>query len=305
MKEKLKFGGIIIVCVCLSVATRAQDRELREALPQQPDTGKFDFKKPLYMEIEENEIINLLDRQPNFGIYHDNYLITGIPTNKGINKYTADAKFQISIRQRLFKSLLPFNTILFLTYTQKSFWNIYEHSFPFKDNNYNPGLVFIKPVIHENQLRGVFNLALEHESNGKDSLESRGWNHLVLSGVYFFNPCFSVQAKLWTGFLDRGEKDLNGGGNPDLYKYRGYGLVAFYFRSLDDRFLVSATINPRNKIGRFNTELELNVKLNSKANQYFFIQWYNGYGESLLEYNRYSSMLRAGIAVKPPLRSLH
>jgi phospholipase A1 len=76
-------------------------------------------------------------------------------------------------------------------------------------------------------------------------------------------------------------------------------------RRLNDKFWVSAVVNPRNKIGRFNTRLELNVKLNSKANQYFFIQWYNGYGEGLLEYNRYGSMLRAGIAIKPPLKSLH
>jgi phospholipase A1 len=255
--------------------------------------------------VEEREIINLLDREPNFGVYHDNYFITGIPTHTGINKYSADAKFQVSVRQRLFKSLLPFNTVLFLTYTQKSFWNVYTKSSPFKDSNYNPGLAFIKPVFYKGRLRGTAVIALEHESNGKDGIDSRGWNYLVVSGVYFFNPCFSLQTKLWAGFLDRGEPEPDGGGNPDLYKYRGYGLVTFNYRSLKDKFRVSAVVNPRNKIGRFNTRLELSVKLNSKANQYFFIQWYNGYGEGLLEYNRYGSMLRAGIAIKPPLKSLH
>ena len=43
----------------------------------------------------------------------------------------------------------------------------------------------------------------------------------------------------------------------------------------------------------------------SKSNQYLFIQWYNGYGESLLDYNKYSSMVRAGICIKPPLRNLY
>jgi phospholipase A1 len=176
---------------------------------------------------------------------------------------------------------------------------------PFKDTNYNPGLAFANPVIYKNQLIGILLLALEHESNGKDGLESGGWNYITLSGVYFFNPCFSVQLKLWAGLLDPIYPELGGGGNPDLYNYRGNGLIALDYRSLDDKFWVSTIINPRNKIGRFNTQLELNLQLNDKANQYLFFQWYNGYGESLLEYNQYSSMVRAGFAIKPLMRSLN
>jgi outer membrane phospholipase A len=87
---------------------------------------------------------------------------------------------------------------------------------PFKDNNYNPGLAFIKPVFYKNQVRGSVVVALEHESNRKDGRDSRGWNYLVVSGVYFFNPCFSLQTKGWIGFLDPIYPEL-GGGNPDLY----------------------------------------------------------------------------------------
>jgi phospholipase A1 len=284
----------------------AQFKEVEEMWMHQLDTAnKVNFTKPAYLKIDEKEILNLLDKQPSFGMYKDNYIISGVPTNDAINKYTADIKFQVSIRQRLTKSVLPFNTFLLLTYTQKSFWDIYKKSAPFEDNNYNPGLALVKPIIYKNQLRGAASFVLEHESNGKDSLDSRGWNYVVLSGVYFFNANWSLQAKLWAGFLDQGEPELDGGGNPDLFKYRGYGLVAVNYRSFNDKVRVSAIINPRSKFGDFNTQLELNLKLNSKANQYLFVQWYQGYAESLLEYNRFTSMVRVGICIKPPMRNFY
>jgi phospholipase A1 len=297
--------GVVFLVLFVCNALHAQTKEIEEMWRHQMDTGGIDYKKPWYLQIDEDEILKLFDKIPGFGMYKDNYIISGVSTNKAITQYTADAKFQVSIYQRLTKTILPFNTFLMLTYTQKSFWNIYQESLPFGDSNYNPGLTFVKPVIHKNHLKGVAILALEHESNGRDSLDSRGWNYLVLSGVYFFNPAFSVQAKIWTGFLHRSDPDLGGGGNPDLYKYRGYGLLAFNYRSLNDKFWLSAVLNPRTKFGRFNTQVELNFKLSHKSYQYFFIQWYNGYGESLLDYNKYTSMLRMGICIKPPMRNFY
>jgi phospholipase A1 len=297
---------IIVIFSFFICSSHAQVKEIEEMWRNQVDSAKTDFTHPMYFEINDfDKILELIDNLPSFGMYRDNYVISGFPVNEKITKYSADIKFQISVRQRLTKTVLPYNTFLMLTYTQKSFWDVYAKSSPFRDSNYNPGLSLIKPVIYKNQLRGMAAIAFEHESNGKDSLESRGWNYFVLSGHYFFNAYFSVQPKIWAGWLDRGDDGLEGGGNTDLYKYRGYGLIAFNYRSLNDKFGVSAIINPRNKFKNFNTQIELNFKLNFKANQYFFIQWYNGYGESLLEYNKYTSMIRAGICIKPPLKNVY
>ncbi len=73
------------------------------------------------LAMSEDEIISYMDGLPPFSIYKDNYFITGVPLNREIDGETADAKFQISIRHRLTRSRLPFNTFLYLTYTQKSF----------------------------------------------------------------------------------------------------------------------------------------------------------------------------------------
>ena len=274
----------------------AQNLELEEIKSQKTDSSKIDWMKPSYLTINQNEILEIFRKQPSFGIFRDNYFITGVPIDKEVNKSTADVKFQISIRQLLLKNLLPRNTVLALTYTQKSFWNIYEQSSPFADNNYNPGLSLAKPVTHNGALIGFSSIAFEHESNGKDSLDNRSCNFFVLTGVYFFNDLFSTQVKIWGGLLADENKDL-------YSKYRGYGLMAMNYRSRNDKIWCSAVINPRDRFKSFNTQMEINYKPNNKSNQYIFLQWYNGYGESLLNYNQYTSMIRVGICMKPSSRN--
>lgn len=96
---------------------------------------------PARTAADSDSVRREIDREPPFGIYKDNYFVTGSSfSHGGPNKYNSDAKFQISLRYRLIQGVLPYNTYLFLTYTQKSFWEIYRKSKPFSDNNYNPTL---------------------------------------------------------------------------------------------------------------------------------------------------------------------
>lgn len=123
-----------------------------------------------------------LDKRPYFSLYKDNYFIGGTtigskPTNKN-----SDVKFQLSISQRLTKSKLPFDTYLFVTYTQKAFWNVFQESLPMYDLNFNPGIGLSHLVIHRNRLIGQVSLLIEHESNGKDSIYSRSWNKISFMG---------------------------------------------------------------------------------------------------------------------------
>lgn len=294
----LKNRWLVLFILCtFSLNSHAQIREIQDMWEKQIDTDKYDFRTMKYLQISEEEFLRLYDAQPSFGMYKDNYFITGVPTNKEINKQTADAKYQISISQRLSKSRLPFKTSLLLTYSQKSFWDIYENSSPFADNNYNPGITLIRPILSKQQLKGGIALSFEHESNGLDTINSRSWNFVTLSAVYFYNANISVQGKLWAGVL--------GDENKDLYDYRGYGLMAFNYRSFNDKFWGSFVINPNNNFSRVNTILELNLKPILSANQYMFLQWYNGYGENLFDYNQYTSMLRFGLCIKPAMRNFY
>ena len=128
-KGKIYFMVSVIVAtifICQSLC--AQNLEYKEIESQETNSIETNWMKPNYLPIDQSSILESYKREPSFGICHDNYFITGAPINKEINKSTADIKFQISIRQLLFKNLLPRNQILALTYTQKSFWNIYETS---------------------------------------------------------------------------------------------------------------------------------------------------------------------------------
>jgi len=202
MKKDFSYTLLLILFVLdLAPCLTAQTRDVEDMWKKQQDSTKIDYMKPNYLELDMDKILELLDKQPNFGMYKDNYFITGIPTNKRITNQSADTKFQISIRQRLLSNVMPHYTQLMLIYTQKSFWDVYADSSPFTDNNYNPGLLLTMPVIQKNKLKGVVSFSLEHESNGKDGDESRSWNFITLSGAYFRNICFSFQAKAWYGLV--------------------------------------------------------------------------------------------------------
>ena len=48
---------------------------------------------------------------------------------------------------------------------------------------------------------------------------------------------------------------------------------------------------------------EMSYKIGRRTNQYLFFQYYNGYGEGLLDYKQYHSQFRVGLQIKPKLFS--
>lgn len=283
---------LLFILPCCLIFTDSQAQEDIRYIEKQRDSLSHLLTRGVYLQVKEEDIMNIFDNEPSFGIFHDNYFTTGIPLNTRITNKTCDAKFQVSIRQRLTKSILPFNTFLYLTYTQKSFWDIYRESCPFLDNNFNPGLSLGKPVVRNNQLQGIAVFSFEHESNGRDSAASRSWNYFTLSYTHFFNMRFSSQIKAWAGWIDKE-------GNPKLLHYKGYGLFALNYQSANERLWCSLILYPRDKFINFNTIAEVNYKLRKQDNQYLFMQLYQGTGENMLEYRKYTCMLRFGLCIKP------
>lgn len=242
--------------------------------------------------MSEDDIISYMDGLPPFSIYKDNFFITGIPLNKRIDGETADAKFQISIRHRLTSSKLPFNSFLFLTYTQKSFWDIYRESAPFKDSNYNPGIGLGRYIIVDNRLTGAIFLQIEHESNGRDSVESRSLNWIGLSGKYFITSNLAVRLKVIVPYLI-------GANNSDILDYRGTGFYSVDYKSINNQWRFSGTFNPKMSKKAANLKLIAAYKISERFNQFLFAEFYSGTGDTLLEYKRKDLQLRIGISIKP------
>lgn len=244
------------------------------------------------MEYNADSVRAVLDNAPYFTLFKDNYFIGGTMVGQKPTGANSDVKFQLSIAQRLTKSKLPFDTYLFIQFTQKAFWNVFQKSLPMRDLNFNPGIGLGHLIIHHNKFIGKGYLMLEHESNGKDSTASRSWNRVTLATAIVLNKNWEAQFKTWIPIVD-------GKYNKDLLKYNGIFQLAANYRTDNKRFNCGVILTKRKTWLSFNTQIELSYKFNNNENQYFFLQYYNGYGENLLDYNKFKSMVRIGFVIKP------
>ena len=243
----------------------------------------------------KDEFRDSIANQPYFSIHKDNYFITGVPTNKTIDRTTANAKYQISFKQILTRSRLPWDTYLFMTYTQKSFWNIYKESFPFSDINFNPSIAIGKAFFDKkDKLKGIANLSFEHESNGRDSIFSRSWNRLSLE--YTTNVAKNTigRFKVWLPF---GYKE----GNPDLLEYAGLGQINLSHIIKPDKFFFDIRFRKGLNLdlkGSVRTRLYFNPFDNNISNQYLMLEWFVGQAEGMLNYQQSQSMIRLGYVIR-------
>ena len=276
---------IILVCMCF-FASLSWGQILKEK------------NEAVKVKYNADSVRAELDKMPYFTLFRDNYFSGGTPLGTKPTGHNSDVKFQLSISQRLTKSKLPFDSYLFIQYTQKAFWDVFRESLPMRDLNFNPGIGLGHLIIRHNKYIGKAYLMLEHESNGRDSIDSRSWNKITFSWALVLNDNWETQFKTWIPIID-------GENNKDILKYNGIFQFAVNYRTCNKRLQIGALITQRKAWFGFNTQLELSYKFNKRENQFFFIQYYNGYGENLLEYNQYKNMLRVGFVIKPQDFSLY
>ncbi len=183
-------------------------------------------------------------------------------------------------------------------YNQTMFWELQSDSKPFRDINFNPLLV-------QELSFGSFLVRLgllEHHSNGKDSTISRSYNSsfIDLSGFSKTRSYkISYGAKIKT-FYSLGEY------NKDIVDYLGH--IEFYvytnfYRHQDssiNEIRFNVTSSPGGEYDRLfkygfeKIDLILDMK-NIPINLH--AQWYYGYGESLLQYDKRFNSIRVGISI--------
>ena len=240
-----------------------------------------------------DSIVEDFDNRPAFGIYKDTYFVGGTALNHKPTEYNSNVKFQISFRQRLTKSILPFHSHLFLSYSQKAIWNVFEESLPFHDLNFNPAIGLQKLVISKDKLVGTASIILEHESNGRDGEASRSWNKVSFAGEAFIDRNLMVHAKTWFPIID-------GQQNKDILKYSGIYQAGAQFLTDDQRWVADVTFVKRKGWNlNFNTILNVGFRLSKRRNQYLMLHFYDGYGENMLDYNKYHCNVRLGLLIRP------
>ncbi|MDT7830231.1 phospholipase A [Pricia sp. S334] len=232
---------------------------------------------------------------PYFSIHKDNYFISGTPTNTSINSNTANAKYQISFKQMITRSALPFDTYLFVTYSQKAFWDVYKESYPFREINFNPTIGVGKAIFDKNdRLKGVGSVYFEHESNGRDSIFSRSWNRLSLEYTTEFGDRLRARGKVWLPFSYKE-------GNSDILDYRGLGELQLSYEVKPDKLYIEVLLRKGltwDTKGAFRPRIYFNPFRRNIANQYLMMEWYVGQAESLMDYKPFTSMVRIGYVIK-------
>lgn len=247
--------------------------------------------------MQADSVMRDFSNQPYFGLYKDNYFIFGPSIGPRPTKENTNVKFQISIAQRLTRTTLPWGTYLYLFYSQKCFWNVLENSMPMTDLNFNPGIGLTKPLFVKNRYIGKLTFLIEHESNGRDSIASRSWNKIALAANVMLTNNLMVHGKIFIPIVD-------GENNRDIIHYTGFWQAGAQILSNDRRWMGGITVMKRNQWNlNANVIVDVAYRLFNNANQYIFMQYYNGYGEGLLEYNKFHSQLRVGILIRPKLFS--
>ena len=253
--------------------------------------------KGVEQKMNVDSIIDDFDSRPAFGIYKDTYFVGGTALNTKPTEFNSDVKFQISFRHRLTKSVLPFHSHLFLAYSQKAIWNVFEESLPFHDLNFNPGIGVQNLVMHNGKLVGNATIMLEHESNGRDGEASRSWNKVTFGYAAVIDPRLEVYAKTWIPIID-------GQQNKDILKYCGIFQTGTQYISANKRWVADVTLVKRQGWNlNFNTIVNVGFRVSKKQNQFLMLHFYDGYGENLLDYNKYHCRLRIGLLIRPNLFS--
>lgn len=203
-----------------------------------------------------------------------------------------EIKFQISLQLKIDNSFLGTNGDLWFSYTQRSWWQAYNKDFssPFRETNYEPEVVW--SFLTDYALLGLrgrqVNFGVVHQSNGRGEPLSRSWNR-VYASFAFERDNFALLLKPWVRIPENDNDD----DNPDITDYMGHGEIWGYYQYRSHVFaLMLRNVEDMNQGGaEFDWSFPIARRLRG------LVQFYNGYGESLIDYNHSNHRFSVGVLI--------
>lgn len=205
-----------------------------------------------------------------------------------------ETKYQISFKFPVLQKAFGSDGTVYAGYTQRSFWQMYntQASRPFRETNYEPEVWYQYPIDFDFlgwRLTDV-RAGLDHQSNGRGQAYSRSWNR-VMGGLDFEKGPYVVELRPWW----RIKEDPKNDDNPDITHYLG-NFELGVGRNIGSHFLgVTLRNNLETRHNRGTVQMDWTFPLFRSRVMRGYVQWFNGYGESLIDYNVRQNTIGAGV----------
>ena len=210
------------------------------------------------------------------------------------NLDNVEAKFQLSFKIPVLLDIFDGRADLWFAYTQVSFWQMYNSasSSPFRETNYEPEV-----MLNIDQNYKVFGLTLTHiipafvhQSNGRSDPLSRSWNRITTNFV-FEKGNFAMSLKPWYRIPEK-KKDDN---NPDIEDYLGYADYLFGYKHDGMVYTMLLRNNLKSNNNLTSVELDWSIPMTERIKLY--LQYINGYGDGMIDYNYRTHAIGIGVAL--------
>lgn len=241
--------------------------------------------KPVYiLPISWSSNIN---KQPKSGNDSPDYIAPKTDYN------TVELKFQLSFKTKILQSFLWDKADLWVAYTQISHWQIYntQLSRPFREINYQPEVIINFPVKFNflGFKTRMLGLSLNHESNGKGYPLTRSWNRIIfMAGLERKN--LNIYIRPWIVVPEKN------GDNPDISEYIGNGDLTVIY-SKNKSILSFVGTNNFGINGKLRGGASMSWSYPIKGNLKGLLQVTQGYGNSLIDYNKNQTTVGIGVSL--------
>ncbi|WP_269520251.1 phospholipase A [Alteromonas sp. BMJM2] len=216
------------------------------------------------------------------------------------NVDSKEAKFQLSMKLPLYLEDTGFDGVYF-GFTLTSFWQLYnsEVSKPFRETNYEPEVFWQKTGDYSvlGYKFNTFQLGFNHMSNGQSGLRSRSWNRIFASITFSDNDDI-YYLKTWYR-VPEDEKDdpldASGDDNPDIEDF--YGRFELGYGRKIGAFKMLALVRNNLDFDENRGSIQLDMTYPFSDRYELLVQYFNGYGDSLIDYNRSQERIGIGFQV--------
>jgi phospholipase A1 len=232
--------------------------------------------------------------------HRPNYFLVAAYNWKGwdseFNNKNIESQFQLSLKVPLAVGLFDDRMDIYGAYTNRSFWQMYNRSDsePFRETNHEPE-VWLQ-FQNDWNIWGLTNslntVGFAHQSNGRSGEFSRSWNRVYASFLFEKgNWTYDIKPWIWVS------NDRDASDNPDIDDYMGHGEFRVSYGK--SNHVVSGMFRNLLESGFDKGAVELSWSFPVFDYPYLrgYLQYFYGYGESLIDYNHKVNRLGIGISV--------